>query len=154
MPIEAIAAAAVAIVVFILIFCAIWLILYNIIGTWIKGRFCLVAGTQRRYKPFVASGLMFSLLFMNPWAVWFGFFNIYDKGVLPLWLALMLFCIITWLFSVAVDYLCFNVISKRKWFHWLAFQPQISHYLWIQLILVITSIGVAFCIAYIVVRVS
>ncbi|MBM3212750.1 hypothetical protein FJZ33_11055 [Candidatus Poribacteria bacterium] len=153
-PMEAVATAIAAIVVFILTFCAIWLIFYTIIGTLIKGRFCLVAGTQRRYKPLVASGFIFSLLFMNPWALWFGLLNFYDKGVLPFYLALVLFCMITWLLSVSVDYLCFNIISKWKWFHWMAFQTQMPQYLWIQLIMVITGIGLAFGIAYIVVRAS
>jgi hypothetical protein len=56
--------------------------------------------------------------------------------------------------SVGADFLCFKFISKWKWFHWMAFRPRIPRYLWIQLILVIIGIGLAFGIAYFVVRLN
>lgn len=129
-----------------------WLILYGIIGAWIKGRFCVIENAQK-YQRWIIPHIVFSVIFMNPWLVCWGYWNLMDTGSLPEWLFFILLCIYTWLFSLLVDWVCIRLASKLKIFRFMACNLCVRRYIWIQLFLVIAGLGLGYGLAFIVVRV-
>ena len=93
--------------------------------------------------------VFFSIVFMNPWLIVLAFWNLTDSGPLPEWLFFILLCCYAWLFSFLVDRVCKRFISKLKMFRVMACPVRMPRYLWIQLMVVITGIGLGYGIAYI-----
>ena len=147
------AAAVAAAFQFSIILSITWFLLYAGVGTWIKGRFCVLENTEKKYKRWMIPHLLFSVIFMNPWLVCWGYWNLMDTGSLPEWLFFIFLCIYTWLFSLLVDWVCIRLASKLKIFRFMACNLCVRRYIWIQLFLVIAGLGLGYGLAFIVVRV-
>ena len=144
------AAAIAAAFQFSMILSITWFLLYAGVGTWIKGRVCVPENTKKKYRRWIIPHLLFSVIFMNPWAVCLGYWRLMDTGPLPEWLFFIVLFVYAWFFLLFTDWLCINILSKIRILRFMACERHNRRYFWIQMVLVQAGLGFSYGIAWVI----
>lgn len=143
----AIAFADAAAAIFAVLFSIGWSIFYTTLGSWLKIRLIhlklLSTELPRRYGPVIVSHIIFSLIFVNPWLI---FYIIGDSDNLPgpdyLWLIPTILYL--WLPSVAIDCLLLRLLPKWQRLKWLKYNPPLKRLVFANLAASLVTFGTTF----------
>ncbi len=128
-------AVAFIVLVWLILFCIAWFIIYTTLGSWLKVRLIHIrlapsAGIPRRYGPVILSHILYSILFVNPVTLdyvarWLDT----EANINGLqWLSIVI--LYFWLLPVGTDCLCFGLLRLLP--SWsvlkrLKYQPPLKH---------------------------
>jgi hypothetical protein len=137
-----------AIAIFSLLFSVSWFVTYTTAGSWLKVRLIHFKAdpaidVPRRYGPVIVSHILSSVLFVNPWLLFYMLFYLNAKvnnGYLLLTISILYFLA----FGTGTDCLVTRLLPKWSGLKWLEYRPPIKRSAAANLVVSIMTLAVAF----------